>query len=525
MTATTIAGLKAQMPIGTTGGISATDMHDLIDTMEAIAGGVSVRSHGAVGNGTADDTAAINAALATGKDVVLPSGTYRITNKLTMSTAKQRFIGTGGIIQIRTSTMATTHALEVRAADCTVQGIRFENPDLLFDRITPFGNASCVRIFASRARIIDNTIVSWIDGICVDPYTGEHVGHIIAGNFLLEMLGAGLGGSDVVDVNGEDRGDGIVTWGAGATIVNNYVALKAGQDGRIGIHTEALPEASPDQTPVYKDRGITIAGNVVFGHYRRGIVTEKVTDVTISGNVVAAGSWWSICAIMTNNVVISGNTIIFDRISTDNSGGSYSPDRAAIATWGANDTITVTGNVINLVGVGRGFTTSGVDAATRAKNYSITGNVIKGAAGSTHGIYMNHTDGCVVSGNIITGTGANGIICNASTDITVTSNRVSGVASGAGIRLEDLGVQVKTGIVSNNSVTSSGSNPGIIAINLAGLNITGNTVGTTTGAAIDIFGCTNTICSYNIFRNATTGVANGTGTGNIVGNNISFTAA
>lgn len=525
MTADTIAGLKGKMPIGVAGGISAQDMHDLLDTIEALAGGISAKSFGAVGNGTTDDTAAINAALATGNDVILPSGTYRVTNKLVMSTAKQRFIGLGGIIQIRTSTMATTHCLEVRARGCTVQGIRFENPDLLFDRVTAFGNASCIRIFASEARIINNTIVSWIDGIAVDPYTGEHVGHIISGNFLIEMLGAGLGAADTVDVNGEDRGDGIVTWGAGATIVNNYVSLKAGQDGRIGIHTEGLPEASPDQTPVYKDRATTISGNVVFGHYRRGIVTEKVTDATISGNVVAAGSWWSICAILTNNVAIANNTIIFDRVTGDNSGGSYSPDRAAIATWGANDSISITGNVINLVGVGRGFTTSGVDSATRAKNYSITGNVIKGATGSTHGIYMNHTDGCVISGNVITGTGANGIICNASTDITVTSNRISGVVSGASIRLEDLGVQAKTAIVAHNSVTCSGSNPGIIAINLAGLNITGNTVGTTTGAAIDIFGCTQSICSYNTFRNTTTGVANGTGTGNIVGNNISFTAA
>lgn len=35
MTIRTIAGLKTVMPIGVTGGISAQDMHDLIDTLES----------------------------------------------------------------------------------------------------------------------------------------------------------------------------------------------------------------------------------------------------------------------------------------------------------------------------------------------------------------------------------------------------------------------------------------------------------------------------------------------------------
>ena len=53
---------------------------------------------GAVGNGSTDDTAALQAALASGKDVMLTAGkTYLHTSELTIGTANQRVIGSGVI--------------------------------------------------------------------------------------------------------------------------------------------------------------------------------------------------------------------------------------------------------------------------------------------------------------------------------------------------------------------------------------------------------------------------------------------
>lgn len=55
---------------------------------------VSVKDFGAVGDGVADDTAAFTAALATGAlNILVPAGVYKTTNKITMSTSKQRLIG------------------------------------------------------------------------------------------------------------------------------------------------------------------------------------------------------------------------------------------------------------------------------------------------------------------------------------------------------------------------------------------------------------------------------------------------
>jgi hypothetical protein len=60
----------------------------------------SVTSYGAVGNGTADDTAAFNSAVtaaqsAGGGIILIPKGTYKITSTITVSTASVQFNGVG----------------------------------------------------------------------------------------------------------------------------------------------------------------------------------------------------------------------------------------------------------------------------------------------------------------------------------------------------------------------------------------------------------------------------------------------
>jgi hypothetical protein len=61
---------------------------------------VSVKDFGAVGDGVADDTAAINAALQTPNTVLLPQGTYRVTAQLVFGASCSGLIGEGMYLSV-----------------------------------------------------------------------------------------------------------------------------------------------------------------------------------------------------------------------------------------------------------------------------------------------------------------------------------------------------------------------------------------------------------------------------------------
>ena len=69
---------------------------------------VSVKDFGAVGDGTTDDTAAIQAAITavknTSKELFFPAGSYRVTSSLVMDAVGMSFIGAGGGGNARSST-------------------------------------------------------------------------------------------------------------------------------------------------------------------------------------------------------------------------------------------------------------------------------------------------------------------------------------------------------------------------------------------------------------------------------------
>lgn len=87
---------------------------------------VNVKDFGAIGNGVADDTAAIQAAINSGYSLVFPAGTY-LCNNLTQSTSYQRFYGQG---EVRIIKNANGPLLT-----CTGQG-------LLFDGLVFYGGSA-----------------------------------------------------------------------------------------------------------------------------------------------------------------------------------------------------------------------------------------------------------------------------------------------------------------------------------------------------------------------------------------------
>ena len=88
----------------------------------AIGQFVNVKSYGAVGDGVTNDTTAIANAIATGKSVFFPKGTY-LTGLQTISTVGQMIFGEGQGSVILAST-ATTNLFNVTASYVTFQDLR-----------------------------------------------------------------------------------------------------------------------------------------------------------------------------------------------------------------------------------------------------------------------------------------------------------------------------------------------------------------------------------------------------------------
>lgn len=106
---------------------------------------VDVRAFGAIGDGVADDTSAIQAAINTGKAVYFPLGVYKTTSALTMVTDGQTLFGAGvGSVIKKTG---AGNILELNGTDATTNAL--QHPvvrDLAFDGTDKAVNGSALML-------------------------------------------------------------------------------------------------------------------------------------------------------------------------------------------------------------------------------------------------------------------------------------------------------------------------------------------------------------------------------------------
>lgn len=131
-----------------------------------------VSAYGALGNGTNDDTsaiqAAINAAAANqgGGIVRLPPGTYKLTVPLTISTANVRLRGSGtGTLLQPASTFSGANVISITANNCGVSDLQ-----MAYANTTASSNPSAngVKISGATGTSLQNLLFQYINGYIVE---------------------------------------------------------------------------------------------------------------------------------------------------------------------------------------------------------------------------------------------------------------------------------------------------------------------------------------------------------------------
>lgn len=392
--------------------------------------GVVLSGTGIDPTGTTASTTAVQAILnaaADGTTVRVPDGAIiSITAGLTIS-KRIRFTGAG---EIRYTGASTGQVLLLITADGVhLDGLYLTNP----------GATDCVGVVvqANIFRATANRVVGFRDGIQVSAQ-GEFHDIVIANNQVLDVIGSGLGPGNGT-YNGENNGDGIVCWGATVTITGNRVTCKTGSDARIGIHVESLP-GQEVTAYTHGDSMAVIAGNVITGKFRRGIVSEGVAHAAITGNTIADATWWGIALIgLAFHCTVTGNTIKYTRTAADTQGSNSAPAQAGIMLFCiqspqvnnliANNVIrAVTGSQMPSGIVLQADSSVASNAAT---GLLISGNIINDEAGQmSNGINLTAaTTDAQILNNYIGATTVNGIFAFTATQITVAGNKVNGPGS------------------------------------------------------------------------------------------------
>ncbi len=392
----------------------------------------NVKAYGAKGDGTTDDTTAIQAALDAGSVVYFPAGTYMVS-QITLSTGHNLFgDGDGSIIKM-ISASDNSIIVGLSISGITIRNLLVDGnrggstsgskfpidirtcDDIRIENVTVKDGLSS-GIFIKDADGITNDTTTFVtncrvnncgnDGIRIDESCTSAV---ISGNSCIENLDYGI------------LTNGVATFSIKQISVANNLCRDNGRSG-IGVNTEcediqivgnscrsndqngilALGERQTISGNVCESNGVVttlfsgitcgegskttaITGNVCRKNALSGIDCGRGNGKTICGNIVTENDGIGIEVGPTANYLISGNFVDGNHVTTIASG-----DEAGIAIRGTGATdatnIVVTGNF-----VGPGGTVAnqkyGIWVGVNSSDIVITGNDIRGA-GDTFDLFI-----------------------------------------------------------------------------------------------------------------------------------------
>lgn len=425
------------------------------------SGGINIKDYGAVGDGSTDDTSAIQAALtaaaAARSATFVPPGTFIYTALTLPSNTQLVGIGT---LKLAASQNAAADVYSLTAS--SVSNILIAGITLDGNKTNQSGGFKAHGMLIRGVTNFEILNVTWKDwhyhgisltsatqGTPVDADTAPaDPSDIIQRGRIANNLFTNIGrntndGSGFGDAQALQIGSTVTDLSVvGNVLIDCINGIKAAAfnrrlaiTGNIIVNESALAFANTGISAEQLTVDTAISGNTVVGPYQDGILLEGPQRLAVSGNVVrnavrgitAAGS--AVSGVNTNvrSLTIAGNTV---------SGSTSEAIRVVHSSQGEAIDITVTGN---------------------------------STSGGTYGIFFGAVLGGTIAGNTVRGSATGIASQNGSNHITITGNRVNG-ATGEGLYFSGANNHA---LVSSN--VSTGNAYGLdIASGQAGLMVSGN---------------------------------------------------
>jgi parallel beta-helix repeat protein len=455
----------------------------------------NVKDYGATGNGSTDDTAAINtaiaAATAAGGTVFFPAGTYMTTGITIDGKDDFTLLGSGPASIIKMVANNSNNIIRIQ------NSTRFSVLDLTLD--------------CNRA---NNTL-----GTDEDLQCGIHI--VSSSAFLLRglrLLNAHMSGIRTGLFNTDTGGctDGAIT--------NCYVNLGVTADQGIGI---------------WHSQRISVTNCVVQQGGWGGIVLTRSDNCTVAGNtcynnsyVISGGGGHGIALEGARWSTVTGNICYGNEVNGIHL--EVDPQTSARYVEGC----TVTGNIMhsNVHGIFLGKTVSntvannviysntqaGIILAEDTTRCILDGNICKDNAdqgiwlkGSACQVQNNEVEGSALQGIVVqlashsaitnnhcTNNTLGGIEVKGGTDLTVSDNVLTNNAQG--IILQPDGATKSQRISITGNTCNGNANEGLILLSVTGASIAGNSLTHNAGGGLDLRGVEySTITGNTVLNNGT----------------------
>lgn len=350
---------------------------------------VSVKDFGAVGNGVADDTAAIQAAINAHDNVYIPPGEYRCDGQIALR-ANLTLTGAGvGITRIKKVTTTFGGVMCANSASTTAQLANITLRDFtLFDDVVALGFSESQHLLTFHG--VDNVLVDRLefygfrgDGLYVGEWNEAIRTRLNTNITVINCLFDG--------VNKDNRNGISVITGDRIAIANNVFqnVTRSNMPGAIDLE--------PDASTTSVITNINISGNRFFN---------------VGGNVGALGVIIPSNVAEFQNITVTGNTfdtcqialaVVHQRVTTEHQNFAFTGNAALNVsrlfqfTGATSRGITVTGNTVS----GSGTSLLGFDATDIVENVVVSNNSFTNSPStSTGALAINgQAKSIVVSGN------------------------------------------------------------------------------------------------------------------------------